>query len=149
MVGSWAGAMGHTQFMPSAYAKYAVDGDGDGKADLWNSTTGRADFRRELLQHLGWQRNERWGREVLLPKDFSYSHLGQISPLALSGVGCAQCHASEWSTFARRGYSSRVVFAYCRPYGPAFLGYENFNVIMRWNRSGVLCHYSRASRRSH
>lgn len=84
MVGSWAGAMGHTQFMPSAYAKYAVDGDGDGKADLWNSTTDALTSAANFLQHLGWQRNERWGREVLLPKDFSYSHLGAKQPLALS-----------------------------------------------------------------
>ncbi|MCS6236828.1 lytic murein transglycosylase [Shewanella baltica] len=134
MVGSWAGAMGHTQFMPSAYAKYAVDGDGDGKADLWNSTTDALTSAANFLQHLGWQRNERWGREVLLPKDFSYSHLGAKQPLALS----------EWAALnvtQANGQPLPAVDIQAALYlpaghtGPAFLGYENFNVIMRWNRS--------------
>ncbi|MGI2158201.1 lytic murein transglycosylase [Shewanella baltica] len=134
MVGSWAGAMGHTQFMPSAYAKYAVDGDGDGKADLWNSTTDALTSAANFLQHLGWQRNERWGREVLLPKDFSYSNLGAKQPLALS----------EWAALnvtQANGQPLPAVDIQAALYlpaghtGPAFLGYENFNVIMRWNRS--------------
>lgn len=77
MVGSWAGAMGHTQFMPSAYAKYAIDGDGDGKVDLWNSTEDALTSAANFLQHLGWVRNERWGREVNLPDDFDYQLVGQ------------------------------------------------------------------------
>ncbi len=134
MVGSWAGAMGHTQFMPSAYAKYAIDGDGDGKADLWNSTEDALTSAANFLQHLGWQRNERWGREVILPRNFNYENLGakQAQPL------------SQWaaqSVVQSNGLPLPVIDMKAALYlpsghtGPAFLGYENFNVIMRWNRS--------------
>ncbi|MFB2683955.1 lytic murein transglycosylase [Shewanella mangrovisoli] len=134
MVGSWAGAMGHTQFMPSAYAKYAIDGDGDGKADLWNSTEDALTSAANFLQHLGWQRNERWGREVVLPRNFSYENLGakQAQPL------------SQWaaqSVVQSNGLPLPAIDMKASLYlpsghtGPAFLGYENFNVIMRWNRS--------------
>lgn len=134
MVGSWAGAMGHTQFMPSAYAKYAIDGDGDGKADLWNSTEDALTSAANFLQHLGWQRNERWGREVVLPRNFSYENLGakQAQPL------------SQWaaqSVVQSNGLPLPAIDMKAALYlpsghtGPAFLGYENFNVIMRWNRS--------------
>ena len=134
MVGSWAGAMGHTQFMPSAYAKYAIDGDGDGKADLWNSTEDALTSAANFLQHLGWQRNERWGREVILPRNFSYENLGakQSQPL------------SQWaaqSVVQSNGLPLPAIDMKAALYlpsghtGPAFLGYENFNVIMRWNRS--------------
>lgn len=134
MVGSWAGAMGHTQFMPSAYAKYAVDGDGDGKADLWNSTADALTSAANFLQHLGWQRNQRWGREVLLPAHFSYDHLGAKQALPLS----------TWATQAVVQSNGRplpavdinaALYLPAGHTGPAFLGYENFNVIMRWNRS--------------
>ncbi|WP_300476748.1 lytic murein transglycosylase [Shewanella sp.] len=134
MVGSWAGAMGHTQFMPSAYAKYAVDGDGDGKADLWNSTTDALTSAANFLQHLGWQRNERWGREVLLPKDFSYSYLGAKQPLALSewaGLNVTQANGQPLPAVDIQA----ALYLPAGHTGPAFLGYENFNVIMRWNRS--------------
>ncbi|MDH0449052.1 lytic murein transglycosylase [Shewanella bicestrii] len=134
MVGSWAGAMGHTQFMPSAYAKYAIDGDGDGKADLWNSTEDALTSAANFLQHLGWQRNERWGREVILPRNFNYENLGakQAQPL------------SQWaaqSVVQSNGLPLPAIDMKAALYlpsghtGPAFLGYENFNVIMRWNRS--------------
>jgi membrane-bound lytic murein transglycosylase B len=134
MVGSWAGAMGHTQFMPSAYAKYAVDGDGDGKADLWNSTTDALTSAANFLQHLGWQRNERWGREVLLPKNFSYSHLGAKHALPLSqwgALGVTQVNGQPLPLMTIQA----ALYLPAGHTGPAFLGYENFNVIMRWNRS--------------
>lgn len=134
MVGSWAGAMGHTQFMPSAYAKYAIDADGDGKAELWNSTEDALTSAANFLQHLGWQRNERWGREVLLPRNFGYQHLGakQAQPLS---------YWAAQSVLQTNGRPLPAVDMQAALYlpsghtGPAFLGYENFNVIMRWNRS--------------
>lgn len=134
MVGSWAGAMGHTQFMPSAYAKYAVDGDGDGKADLWNSTTDALTSAANFLQHLGWQRNQRWGREVLLPKDFSYSHLGAKQPLSLSEWAALNVTQSNGQPLPAVDIQA-ALYLPAGHTGPAFLGYENFNVIMRWNRS--------------
>lgn len=134
MVGSWAGAMGHTQFMPTNYAKYAVDGDGDGKVDLWNSTADALTSAANFLQQLGWKANERWGREVLLPENYDYQYLGRKHPKPLTdwaALNLKQANGTplttpemEASLYVPSGHT-----------GPAFLGYDNFDVIMRWNRS--------------
>ncbi|MGL4448761.1 MAG: lytic murein transglycosylase [Shewanella sp.] len=134
MVGSWAGAMGHTQFMPSAYAKYAVDGDGDGKADLWNSTADALTSAAHFLQNLGWQANQRWGREVLLPAQFSYDHLGAKQALPLSAWAAQGVVQSNGQALPSMDMKA-ALYLPAGHTGPAFLGYENFNVIMRWNRS--------------
>src|SRR5690606_7049335 len=76
MRGSWAGAMGHTQFMPSNYIRYAIDGDGDGRVDLWGSEKDALASGANFLSHLGWQRDQRWGREVRLPAGFDYTLTG-------------------------------------------------------------------------
>lgn len=134
MEGSWAGAMGHTQFMPSAFLRYAVDYDGDNKRDLWNSTPDAMASAAKFLQSLGWQQADRWGREVKLGKDFPYLEAGlnQRKPLAeWQKLGVRQTDGSalpqadmQASLLVPAGYQ-----------GPAFLVYDNFNVIMRWNRS--------------
>ena len=134
MVGSWAGAMGHTQFMPSAYAKYAIDGDGDGKADLWNSTEDALTSAANFLQHLGWQRNERWGREVILPRNFSYENLGAKQAQLLSQWAAQSVVQSNGLPLPAIDMKAALYLPSGHT-GPAFLGYENFNVIMRWNRS--------------
>ncbi len=132
MQGSWAGAMGHTQFMPSAYASYAVDADGDGKADLWNSTEDALASAANFLQHLGWQRNQRWGREVQLPQGFDFNYIGQTKSL------------SEWQKLGVKEANGSVLpvadmtatlYLPAGHQGPAFIGYDNFEVIKRWNRS--------------
>ncbi|GGP39101.1 lytic murein transglycosylase [Shewanella saliphila] len=134
MVGSWAGAMGHTQFMPTNYRKYAVDGDGDGVADLWNSEADALTSAANFLQHLGWQADERWGREVLLPANYSFEYLGSKSTLPLS-----QWHALNIKKTNGQAISTpdmqAALYLPAGHTGPAFLGYANFNVIMRWNRS--------------
>lgn len=134
MVGSWAGAMGHTQFMPSAYYSYAIDGDGDGIADLWGSTEDALTSAAHFLQQLGWQRNERWGREVKLPSGFNYLESGSKYKKSLvewDRLGVVKATGKPLATpdmqaslYLPAGYT-----------GPSFLGYENFAVIMRWNRS--------------
>ncbi len=134
MVGSWAGAMGHTQFMPSAYTAYAVDGDGDGKADLWNSRADALTSAANFLQQLGWQRNERWGREVTLPDNFSYEYLGKRHEQALvkwAELGVMKNDGKPISTPDMKA----ALYLPAGHTGPAFLGYKNFDVIMRWNRS--------------
>jgi len=67
MLGSWAGAMGQTQFMPSTFLSYATDFDGDGKIDVWNSTADALASGANYLSSIGWEGNRIWGREVLLP----------------------------------------------------------------------------------
>jgi membrane-bound lytic murein transglycosylase B len=134
MRGSWAGAMGHTQFMPSAYIQYAVDGDRDGRADLWQSVEDALTSAANFLQHLGWEKGVRWGREVKLPDDFPYERAGTGTKLALE----------EWAAYGvRRGNGKPLPVADVKgsilvpagASGPAFMVYPNFEVIMRWNRS--------------
>jgi membrane-bound lytic murein transglycosylase B len=134
MIGSWAGAMGHTQFMPSTYMRHALDGDSDGRIDLWRSVPDAMLSAANFLNSLGWQRNVRWGREVKLPKQFDYSLAGMDRPRKLEhwrddGITDAN---------GKRLPASDIEAALLVPSGhrgPAFLVYDNFRVIMRWNRS--------------
>ena len=134
MLGSWAGAMGHVQFMPSAFLQYAVDGDGDGRRDLWGSIPDAMFSAGNFLQHLGWQRNLRWGREVLLPVNFDFV-------LANTGL---QKPLSDWAALGINDTFHHPLPVMDLPSellvpsghkGPAFITYHNFDVIMGWNRS--------------
>lgn len=134
MVGSWAGAMGHTQFMPTTFLEYAVDGDGNGKVDLWNSTDDALTSAANFLMHLGWQRNERWGREVMLPKHYDFAHLGRSYKQPLSvwrELGFKQANGALVPALDMQA----ALYVPAGHTGPAFLGYSNFEVIQRWNRS--------------
>ncbi|AHE98962.1 lytic murein transglycosylase [Thioalkalivibrio paradoxus] len=134
MQGSWAGAMGHVQFMPSVFLQYAVDGDGDGRRDLWGSVPDAMMSAGNFLAGLGWDDAYRWGREVLLPQDFDYGQAGRSQRRALG----------EWRRQGVTDTSGQPVAdldidaALLLPAGhrgPAFLVYDNFDVIMGWNRS--------------
>ncbi len=134
MEGSWAGAMGHVQFMPSAFLRHAVDYDGDNRRDLWNSVPDAMASAGNFLQSLGWERGERWGREVRLPKDFDYLEAGlrNRKPLeAWHKLGVRQADGSQLPTADMEA----ALLVPAGHNGPAFLVYRNFNVIMRWNRS--------------
>jgi len=134
MIGSWAGAMGQTQFMPSNYLRYAVDGNGDGRVDLWNSEEDALASAANFLRNLDWRAGERWGREVLLPEGFDFGVAGRDRREMLG----------EWR---RRGITDvrgapvpaidmkAALIVPSGQSGPAFLIYDNFDVIMRWNRS--------------
>ncbi len=134
MRGSWAGAMGHTQFMPSAYRHHAIDGDGDGHVNLWRSERDALASGANFLVNLGWQKGQRWGREVLLPDDFPYVKTGLNNSQPVTywrGLGVSFANGNpipdidmQASVLVPAGHS-----------GPAFLVYPNFDVILRWNRS--------------
>jgi membrane-bound lytic murein transglycosylase B len=134
MRGSWAGAMGHTQFMPSAYRLHAIDGDGDGHVNLWRSERDALASGANFLANLGWQKGQRWGREVLLPDDFPYVKTGLNNSQPVTywrGLGVSFANGNpipdidmQASVLVPAGHS-----------GPAFLVYPNFDVILRWNRS--------------
>lgn len=133
MLGSWAGAMGHTQFMPSAYRTYAIDGDGNGHTDLWNSVPDALASAANFLHGLGWQKNRRWGREVKLPENFSFENVGTekrpLSQWAAMGVS-----TTTGAPLAELDIEAALLVPAGHK-GPAFLVYKNFDVIMRWNRS--------------
>ncbi len=134
MYGSWAGAVGHTQFMPSSYLKYAVDGDGDGRINLWQSERDALASGASFLQQLGWKFGLRWGREVLLPDDFSYQQAGTNAMLSLqewSELGVRRADGKALPTTDIEG----AILVPAGHTGPAFMVYANFFVIMQWNRS--------------
>jgi membrane-bound lytic murein transglycosylase B len=132
MTGSWAGAFGHTQFVPTTFLEHAVDGDGDGKRDLWNSPADALASAANYLKESGWQPGESWGEEVQLPAGFAYEQAEAslrkpITEWAKLGVrnaagGSLPDSAEEAAILLPAGYR-----------GPAFLVSNNFNVILRYN----------------
>ncbi|MGB0694070.1 MAG: lytic murein transglycosylase [Rhodospirillaceae bacterium] len=136
MTGSWAGAMGHVQFMPSTFRAYAVDGDGDGRINLWASLPDAFSSAASYLSAIGWKADENWGREVKLPKpgfDYGLSGLGTQMPLkewAAKGV-----RAADGSPLPQvEGFPASLLLP-SGANGPAFLVYENYRHILDWNRS--------------
>lgn len=134
MEGSWAGAMGHVQFMPSVFLKYAVDYDKDGRRDLWGSLPDAMASAANFLSGLGWKDGSRWGREVLLPKDFPYLKAGLDSRQPLSKWHEMGVRNADGSRLPRADVEAALLVPSGHE-GPAFLVYHNFGVIMRWNRS--------------
>ena len=133
MKGSWAGAVGHTQFMPSNYLRYAIDGDNDGRIDLWSSTRDALASAANFLSQLGWQPQQRWGREVKLPEDYDFAQAVQQRPLQdWRSLGLRNADGGPLPVVA--GMDAQLIIPSGHK-GPVFLVYENFNVIMRWNRS--------------
>lgn len=134
MRGSWAGAMGHTQFMPSTYARAAVDGDGDGRIDLWGSHRDALASGARFLQSLGWKRELRWGREVRLPSDFDYQLAGLDTPMPLRDWASRGVDRGDGRPLPAVDIEGAILVP-AGHRGPAFVAYENFHVIMGWNRS--------------
>ncbi len=134
MPGSWAGAMGHVQFMPSAYLRYAVDGNGDGRRDLWGSIADAMFSAGNFLQHLGWQTGVRWGREVILPTGFDYTLANTGKALPLTYWRSLDIKDAFGRPLADADIASRLIVP-AGQHGPAFITYQNFDVIMGWNRS--------------
>jgi membrane-bound lytic murein transglycosylase B len=132
MTGSWAGAMGHTQFIPTSYLEFAVDFTGDGRRDIWSDDPSDAlASTAAYLSRSGWTRGLPWGAEVRLPKGFAAGLLGR-------GKGRS---AAEWGdlgvTAAGGGHvpASGSIIAPKGLGGPAFLLTSNFNVILRYNNA--------------
>ncbi len=132
--GSWAGAMGHMQFMPTAFLKYAVDGDNDGKVDIWKSEVDALTTAANYLQQIGWQAKERWGREVKLPDNFAFEKVAFDKYYPLEHY--KQLGVLQTSNRALSSYDIQAeLYLPSGHKGPAFLLYPNFNVIMTWNLS--------------
>ncbi len=139
MTGSWAGAMGQTQFMPSAFLKYAVDQDGDGRKDIWTSVPDALGSVANYLKTLNWDGSRGWGTEVTLPARFDAA-LASLDGDAAETVKTP----AEWSSLGIRradgapltptdGPAALVLPAGIA--GPAFLVQGNYRVILKYNRS--------------
>ena len=132
--GSWAGAMGHMQFMPTAFLKYAIDGDNDGKVDIWESEVDALTTAANYLNQIGWQAKERWGREVKLPANFAFDKVAFDQYYSLNyfkKLGVKKMNKQSLSTYDIQA----ELYLPSGHKGPAFLLYPNFNVIMTWNLS--------------
>lgn len=132
--GSWAGAMGHTQFMPTTWEAHAVDGDGDGRVDLWNSIDDALASAANYLQALGWRRGERWGREVLLPDAFPYDQTGLDNQQPIEHWAELGVRTASGTPLPAADLEGAILVPMGHR-GPAFLVYPNFGVIVEWNRS--------------
>ena len=134
MIGSWAGAMGQSQFMPSAFLLYAVSYSGDGKRDIWHR---RADVFASIANYLaqsGWRADETWGREVSLPSGFDAALLGPGVKKPLSAWRRLGVRRADGGPLPDRALEASVL----RPggeEGPAVLVYGNYRVLMKWNSS--------------
>jgi membrane-bound lytic murein transglycosylase B len=133
MTGSWAGAMGHTQFIPTSYLAYAVDFRGDGRRDIWSDdpTDALASTGAYLAQS-GWTRGQPWGVEVQLPQGFS-GPLGRGSSRSVRewmGQGVRDMNGGQVPD-----YGAASVIAPMGLGGPAFMTFRNFTVITRYNNA--------------
>ncbi|PKN26484.1 MAG: lytic murein transglycosylase [Deltaproteobacteria bacterium HGW-Deltaproteobacteria-21] len=134
MTGSWAGAMGHMQFIPSTFIGYAVDYTGDGRKDIWSSLPDSFSSAANFLSNLGWRPVETWGREVRLPPDFDLMLATMSSKKSLSEWSALGVQRTDGLALSEMDMEASIVLPQGHK-GPAFLVYDNFRVIMRWNRS--------------
>ncbi len=132
--GSWAGAMGAVQFMPSNVIAYGVDADGDGKIDLWNDKEDIYASAANFLERLGWRRGEKWGREVLLPEQFDYLLTGLKQNKKLGEWAALGVLSANGKPLPKSTLKASLVLPMGHK-GPAFLVYRNFRTILGWNRS--------------
>jgi membrane-bound lytic murein transglycosylase B len=134
MKGSWAGAIGNLQFLPSTFLKYSVDANGDGKNDVWHTVADVIQSGGNYLQQLGWQPEQLWGREVRLPAQFDW-HQARLevkkTVAEWSALGVTRANGTPLPKAELEG---AIVLPQGNK-GPAFLVYDNFEVILRWNRS--------------
>jgi membrane-bound lytic murein transglycosylase B len=134
MRGSWAGAMGQSQFMPSSYLHYAVDFEGKGHRDIWHDSADVFASTANYLSQLGWKGGETWGHEVQLPPNFDskLADLGVRKPaLEWEGLGV---HRMDGGPLPDPARPASVVLPGGEG-GPAYLVYDNYRTIMKWNHS--------------
>ena len=135
MMGSWAGAMGHFQFMPSTYNTYAIDYDNDGVIDIWDSFDDAIASASNYLNSLGWKKDEPWGMEVLLPWDFDYNLTGyKITKSVKDWVDLGLRTADDKEIEINRDLKASVIIPDGKK-GKAYMVLSNFKRIMVWNRS--------------
>nr|WP_082437366.1 lytic murein transglycosylase [Acidovorax sp. SD340] len=133
MLGSWAGAMGHTQFLPSVFLAYAVDADGDGHRDIWGSIPDVTASTAHFLARSGWQAGEPWGVEVQLPASFDHARADPSVRQTTAQWDAEGVRGIDGQALPTLASASIVTPAGAR--GPAFLVGGNFRVILRYNNS--------------
>jgi len=133
MVSSWAGAFGQTQFTPTTFFKYAADGDGDGRIDLWASAPDALASTASLLRSQGWAAGQAWGYEVWLPPGFAYRDADGETMKSIAGWRSLGVRKADGSDLGGDGDAAIYLPAGAR--GPAFLLLPNFRVILKYNNA--------------
>ncbi|HQU68582.1 MAG TPA: lytic murein transglycosylase [Albidovulum sp.] len=132
MTGSWAGAMGHTQFMPTSFLDHAVDFTGDGRRDIWSDDPADAlASTAAYLRHFGWQKGEPWGVEVRVPEGFDYGLTGERVKKPAGDWAALGIRDMEGKAVPDHGAASILMPAGVR--GATFMIFQNFHVIERYN----------------
>lgn len=133
MIGSWAGAMGQNQFMPSSFLSYAVDHDGDGRRDIWTSRADVFASTANYLRKVGWRDDQTWGRPVRLPPGFDPGLLGLKTRKGLAAWQKLGVRRADGTDLPGRDLAASIL----RPSedGPPFAVYDNYRAILKWNRS--------------
>jgi membrane-bound lytic murein transglycosylase B len=133
--GSWAGALGHTQFIPTTFEEFAVDFDGDGKRDLRESIPDALASTANYLSQSGWQQGQSWGTEVVLPVTFDWSETEPANWQALSYWMAQGVYRVDGSPLDAASMTRSAVIVPAGYRGPAFLSYPNFNVLLKYNNA--------------
>jgi len=148
MKGSWAGAMGQSQFMPTSFMAYAVDGDGDGKKDIWQNYADVFSSMANYLKKEGWNDNITWGRQVKLPDNFdttlaipqktgnrkNWLKAWQVSEKSLSQWQDLGVRRTDGTDLPKVNVKAALVFP-DDEHGRAYLAYDNYKSLMHWNLS--------------
>ena len=146
--GSWAGAMGQTQFMPTSFNAYAVDYDGDGKKDIWQNKLDAFASIANYLKKAGWNDSLTWGRQVVLPEGFNSEHILQRGTRTrkqwLENWNKSERGLADWQALGLRRTDGTdlpnvaITAALVMPddeNGRMYLAYDNYKALMHWNRS--------------
>ena len=134
MTSSWAGAFGQTQFVPSTFLAHAVDGDGDGKIDLWSSSADALASAANVLNDAGWKRGNVWGYEVALPKDFAYDDADLDTTKSVADWrkrGVKTVSGGDLPSTDENG----AIYLPAGARGPAFIVFDNFKVVLKYNNA--------------
>jgi lytic murein transglycosylase len=132
LVGSWAGAFGHTQFMPSTFERLAVDFDGDGRRDLMDNTADALASTANFLARAGWQNGQPWGFEVKLPAGFSTSGEGRRAKRSMADWASRGLQRVDGAPLPQ-GLGNAGLMTPAGASGPAFLVLRNFDAIYSYN----------------
>lgn len=134
MRGSWAGALGQCQFMPSSFLAFAEDGNGDGKKDIWNTQQDVFASIANYLSKSGWNDDQTWGRRVRLPSGFDHSLGGSKVTRSLAEWSKLGVRAEDGNALPQvAGINASLVFP--GDDDEAYLAYDNYKTVLKWNRS--------------
>jgi membrane-bound lytic murein transglycosylase B len=135
MVGSWAGAMGQSQFMPSSFLAYAIDYDGDGRRDIWTTRQDVFASAANYLAKSGWRADQTWGREVILPAGFDAAMADLKVRKSIGDWQALGVRRADGGDLPKRRLAASIVLPEKGKMSPAYMVYNNYRTTLRWNRS--------------